>query len=220
MHKIIKHIWFDLDGTLTVHTPEFHAAHNELRYKTYAEVMGKALDETTKRELETLYKQYGSNSAVFRSLGKPSDWWQHKFNTLDETKFFKPNQEIIDTLKQLKETVPISIFTNVKPERNLQTLKAVGIDPQWFTHMLTGDDIQERKPALEGFHLMVQHSNLPAENLLYVGDRVDVDIKPAKAVGMQTCLLYSEAAEADYCLKRFRELMDITKTVPTTRERT
>ena len=37
----IKHIWFDLDGTLTIHTPEFHKAHNELRYKTYAEAVKK-----------------------------------------------------------------------------------------------------------------------------------------------------------------------------------
>lgn len=205
----IKHVWFDLDGTLTVHTAEFHEAHNQLRYKTYAEVVKKPVDDALKAEFEALYKQYGSNSAVFRSLGLPSDYWQHYFNSLDETKYFKPSQEINDTLKRLREIVPISIFTNVKLERLLATLKAIDIDPEWFTILLTGDDIKERKPALDGFHLMIERSKLPPKNLLYVGDRVDVDVKPAKTVDIQTCLLYSESPEADYCLADFKSILSV-----------
>ncbi|HTE22118.1 MAG TPA: HAD family hydrolase [Candidatus Limnocylindria bacterium] len=209
MSAPVKHVWFDLDGTLTVHTPEFHEAHNQLRYETYAKVVKRPVGGALKAEFEELYKKHGSNSAVFRSLGLPSDYWQHYFNSLDETKYFKPSQEINDTLKQLKQIVPISVFTNVKLERLTATLKAIEIDPAWFTVLLTGDDIKERKPALDGFHLMIERSKLPPENLLYVGDRVDVDVKPAKAVGIQTCLLYSSSPEADYCFMSFKDILSV-----------
>ncbi len=131
---------------------------------------------------------------------------------MDETQFFKPSQEVIDILKRLKELVPISIFTNVKPERNLNTLQAIGINHVWFTYILTGDDIQERKPALDGFHLMIERSGIPASQMLYVGDRVDVDVKPAKAVNMLTCLLYSKSAEADFCFDTFSEILQLFET--------
>ncbi|MFH1207313.1 MAG: HAD family hydrolase [Patescibacteria group bacterium] len=198
MQNNIKHIWFDLDGTLTIHTPEFHKAHNSLRYKTYAEVVKKPVTEELQQEYETLYKKYGSNSAVFRSLGLPSGYWQQYFNKLDETKFYKPEPQVYKTLQKLKGLVPISIFTNVTPEKNSRTLGAIGVNPHWFTHILTGDDIKERKPALDGFRTMINKSQIPPEQILYVGDRVDVDIKPAKQVRMKTCLLWKISDEADY----------------------
>jgi len=162
---VLKHIWFDLDGTLTIQTTEFHAAHDKLRYEAYTKATGLPLDQA-KRAYDESYKQHGSNSVVFSSLGLPSDYWQKIYSTMDEITYFKTNQEIIDTLKELKDIIPISIFTNVKPERNLKTLAAIGVDPHWFTYMLTGDDIQERKPALDGFYLMIERSQLPAESLL------------------------------------------------------
>lgn len=87
---MIKHIWFDFDGTLTVQTPEFHAAHNELRYQTYARAIGQPLTEQLKQDYEALYKKYASNSAVFRSLGLPSDYWQAVVNDFDVSSFYKP----------------------------------------------------------------------------------------------------------------------------------
>ena len=68
---------------------------------------------------------------------------------------------------------------------------------------------KERKPALDGFHAMVERSRLSAGQLLYVGDRIDADIKPAKQVGIQTCLVWSESPEADYSFKHFEDLLTI-----------
>lgn len=209
MDKNIKHVWFDLDGTLTIHTPEFHKAHNDLKYKTYAEAVGKPITKELEQEYETLYKKFGSNSTVFRSLGLPSDYWQQYFNTLDEVKFYKPEPQVYETLRKLKEIVPISIFTNVKPEKNLRTLSAIGIKLEWFDNILTGDDIKERKPALDGFYAMIEKSKLRPEQILYVGDRIDVDIKPAKLAGIKTCLIWKKSDEADYSFEKFEGILSI-----------
>jgi len=205
----IKHVWFDLEGTLSIFTTEFHDAHNELRYKTYAAVVKKPITEELKQEYETLYKKYGSNSAVFRHLGLPSDYWQTYSNTLDAVKFYKPEPQVYRTLEKLKDIIPISIFSNVKSERIMRTLTAIGVSPAWFTYLLTGDDIRERKPALDGFRVMIEKSKLSPQEILYVGDRVDVDIKPAKLVGMKTCLLWGKSDEADYSFESFEDILGI-----------
>src|SRR3989344_1906436 len=145
---MIKHIWFDLDKTLAIPIPEFDQVHKDLLLKTYADISKKLVTKELEKEYEALYKKYRSNSAVFRSLGLPSDFWQTHFDTIDEVKFYKPNVKVCKTLEKLKDIVPISIFTNVKPEKNLKMLMAIKVKPEWFTYILTGDDIKERKPAL------------------------------------------------------------------------
>ena len=39
----INHVWFDMDGTLTVHTDEFEKVHNDLCYQTYSSVVGREI---------------------------------------------------------------------------------------------------------------------------------------------------------------------------------
>ena len=43
----IQHIWFDMDGTLTIHTDEFDKVHNNLRYKAHSDVTEKPITPET-----------------------------------------------------------------------------------------------------------------------------------------------------------------------------
>lgn len=206
---MIKHIWFDVDGTLVLHTPEFKLAHEELVYQTFSKAVNKPVTEQLKEEARDLYTKHSSWSQVFRSLGLPSDHWHKEFSKMEEGSFYKPKPEIYETLEKLKDIVPVSLFTNLKPEKLIRTLNAIGVKSEFFTFMLTGDDIKERKPALDGFHVMIEKSKLLPEEILYVGDRINVDIVPAKAVGMKTCLLWSKSDEADYCFENFEDILSL-----------
>jgi FMN phosphatase YigB (HAD superfamily) len=53
----------------------------------------------------------------------------------------------------------------------------------------TSDGWGVEKPTLEFFGRAVEETGFPAERILYVGDRIDNDIRPAQAVGMATALL-------------------------------
>lgn len=205
----IKHVWFDLDGTLSIHTPEFHEAHDKLRYETFAKAKNQPLTDALKQEYDQLYKELGTNSAVFRSLGLPSDYWMSHFNTLDKSVYYRPIPKIFGTLKRLKEIIPISLFTNDSRSGTEKTLRVINVEEAWFAHIITGDEVPERKPNLHGFRFMVEKSNLPASQLLYVGDRVTADIVPAKTVGMQTCLVYNESTKADYCFDKFERILTL-----------
>lgn len=209
MNTNINHVWFDMDGTLTVHTEEFDKVHNDLRYTTYASVVGREVDDALIDEYEELYRKCGSNSAVFTSLGKPSDFWMQYFDQIDQTRYYEPIPDIYETLDRLRQIVPISLFTNARLANAQKTLSVVNVGADWFTHILSGDDVQNRKPALDGFHLMIEKSGIPAGQILYVGDRVDVDIKPAKAVGMLSCLVYSKSSDADFSYVTFSDLLKL-----------
>jgi HAD superfamily hydrolase (TIGR01549 family) len=209
MKHNIQHIWFDMDGTLTVHTAEFDKVHDALRYKTYSEVIGRPVDDQLIAEFNELYAKYASNSAVFTSLGKPSDFWMHQYATIDQNDFYQPIPDVYETLEKLRTIVPISLFTNDRLGNAEKTLSVVGVDMKWFTHVISGDDIANRKPALDGFHLMIERSGLPADQILYVGDRVGVDIEPAKLVGMKTCLVYGESEVADFSFKKLSGLLTL-----------
>lgn len=208
---MIKHIWFDVEGVLTTPSEKYHKLHNDLRYKTYAEVVNKSVTDELKKEYEGLYKKYASNSAVFTSLGKPSDFWQKSFNTLDKKELYEFNPKVRSTLERLKDIVPISIFANPTKDATYQVLETINAKPEWFQYIVCGDDIKQRKPALNGFYLMIKKSKLPTNEILYVGDRVKVDVLPAKKVGMQTCLLYSKSKEADYSFEKFEDILSIVK---------
>jgi FMN phosphatase YigB (HAD superfamily) len=205
----IKHVWFDMEGTLTVHTPAWEAAHDTLLLKTYAEVVGKPPTDKLWQEYNKIYQQHGTHSAAFRSLGLPSDFWQKHFMTMNEETYYQPDKRVYGTLAKLKAFVPISVFTNAKPLRLQRSLKVIHIDSTWFTYFLTGDDISERKPSLEGFHKMIEITNLPSNQILYVGDRLQADRIPAKKVGMKTALVWSVSNKADYSFENFESILTL-----------
>jgi FMN phosphatase YigB (HAD superfamily) len=69
--------------------------------------------------------------------------------------------------------------------------------------------VTKRKPDTEGFQKMIKLSGVETDEVLYVGDRIDVDVKPAKQIGMLTCLAWSNNAGADYNAPTFVELKEI-----------
>jgi HAD superfamily hydrolase (TIGR01549 family) len=205
----IKHIWFDFAGTLYRETPDFTKAHDDFRFQVYADLEGIKDSERAKTEYLELYKQHGSNSAVFRALGKPSDYWMNALDDFDFTALLQPDPAVPETLIKLKDTVPLSLFTNFVPRRITMLLEYLRISADCFSHVLSGDDIPERKPALVGFYKMVELTGVPTNQIMYIGDRVDVDIKPAKQVGMRAGLIYGEAAEADCCFAEFKDILEL-----------
>lgn len=204
---MINHIWFDFAGTLYRETPQFNELHDRFRFDTYAKLRGITDPEIAKREFLAAYKEYGSNSAVFRALGQPSDYWMKALDNMDFKSVLHPDSEISGTVRKLSEKVPVSLFTNFVRYRIDELLGYLEIPSSLFTNILSGDDITERKPALDGFYAMIELSNLPPEEIIYVGDRVDVDIKPAKQLGIKTALVYGESDEANYNFAEFKDML-------------
>lgn len=208
---MIKEVWFDTSGTLYREDAEFEAAQSAYVYKELSVVTGDADLDKMKVLHETLYEQHGSNSSVFQALGMPADYWQKKFEEFDTNALLKPDKGIIETLKALKDVVPISVFTNLRGAKLEDMLNHLEIPLDFFTHVLSAVDVGSPKPDPAGFRRMVELSGAAAGETLYVGDKVGKDIRPAKQVGMMTCLIWSQSPEADYSVASFPEILDIVR---------
>jgi FMN phosphatase YigB (HAD superfamily) len=199
----IKHVWFDFSDTIAFINRE---AHDKLRYESYAAATGKPVTPELIKEYEELYrKNQKSNAAVFRSLGLPSGYWSDRVNSADPGAFYKLAESTIPAvLQEIRTIVPISIFSNINLEKVLPSL---GIQLEWFSHILASSTLKNPKPALDGFYKMIELSVLPPEQILYIGDDVGKDILPAKTVGIQAGIMWHEAPEADYSFKNFEDIL-------------
>lgn len=205
--KTIKHIWFDFSETLAMLKKD---RHNRLRYESYANAVHRSVDKHLIDEYEVLYEKYNhSNAAIFHSLGLPSDYWSERINSLAPTELYAlSDPDIPVVLPEIRKYVPISIFSNIHVQKILNML---AIDPSWFTYTIDAGIVKEPKPSLEGFYKMIELSALPAENILYIGDHLGKDIRPAKKVGIQAGLMWQQSDEADYCFKKFQDVLDLLK---------
>lgn len=199
----IKHIWFDFSDTIA-HIDR--SVYNKILYSSYAKAVGEEVNEELKQEYSEALQKHKSNSAVFASLGFPADHLADCISVVDPKKLYTlADKNIPDIIKHLKGILPVSIFSNNK----LGTiLPALGIDTKWFTHILGPNDVKKPKPALDGFHKMVELSGVKPAEILYIGDDVHKDLLPAKKVGIITGLLWKKSDEADYCFKDFRAVLE------------
>lgn len=209
MKESIKQIWFDLDGTLAVQTDEWNAAHDQVRYLVYAELVGRSVDDVLRAEYDSLYEAHKSNSSVFRALGQSAGYWIDHYEAADLSDYYKPNEEVSRTMGQIAQKFELGLFTNNKRAVLEKTLDNIDLDIQYFTKILTGDLIKERKPHPHGFEVMLKMSGLQPQEILYVGDRYHVDIEPAQKLGMQGALVWSRDERADYNFMQFSDIVDL-----------
>lgn len=203
----IKHILFDFSETIAFLKKE---RHDRLRYETYAQVIGKPVTEELVAEYENLYKKFNhSNAAIFRSLGQTSNYWSERVNSVEPSELYElADENVPRVLQKVKEIVPISVFSNIQLGK---ILAALNINPDWFTHVISAGMVEEPKPALDGFYKMVELSGIPAQEILYIGDDIGKDVKPAKQVGGQAGLMWKKSDEADYSFENFSEILEIFK---------
>lgn len=201
----IKYIWFDFSETIAFLKKE---RFDRLRYETYAEVIGKPVNKDLIIDYENLYEKFNhSNAAIFRSLGQSSNFWSECVNSIKPSELYElANKNVPDVLKKVKESVPISLFSNIQLRK---ILTALNINPKWFTYIISAGMVKEPKPALDGFYKMVELSQIPAKEILYIGDDVEKDVKPAKQVGIQTGLMWKKSNEADYSFEKFADILNI-----------
>jgi FMN phosphatase YigB (HAD superfamily) len=81
----------------------------------------------------------------------------------------------------------------------------------------TSDGWGAEKPGSEFFQRLIQEAGSPAEQILYVGDRLDNDVKPAQQQGIATAFLrrgpwgyiLQDQTVLDRCLFRLDSLAEL-----------
>lgn len=90
--------------------------------------------------------------------------------------------ETIDVLEKLSQNYRLGIIANQSSSIR-ELLKEWGIE-SYFQLIILSEEVGLSKPDTTIFTLALQKANIPADRVVYVGDRYDNDILPAKSLGM------------------------------------
>jgi len=132
-------------------------------------------------------------------------------------KYVKPYPEMRNTLEilQKEKNLILGILTDSPKIKAWIRLTSINL-ADLFDLVLTIDDTESKKPDLKGFKKAISILKLKPQEILFVGDIPDKDIKGAKSAGMKTALakygqFLPDSITPDYILNSPKDLIKIIK---------
>lgn len=185
-------ILWDFDGTLFDTYPAYTAI--------VKEVMGEA-NVTEKEIFAQLKISFTDAFQHFRLTEEQIKTIRKKARSL-EPKDLKPFPYLVDVLKLANKNV---IMTHKEREDVAAILSCHKLDG-YFADMVAGDDGYPRKPHPASYEFLHEKHGID----LAIGDR-EIDIRPAKSLGIKTCLFQNTAPGADFYLENYKDFIRIIK---------
>ena len=199
-----KWIFFDIGSTLINEEKAYQdrieqaIAETNITYDTFYQRMLVLFQEGLKGDLIAL-QEY--------SLERPK--WK------SELEILYPDAKIV--LETLHNRYKIGVIANQLP--NLEKrLENFGIR-QWIDLIISSADCGFSKPSSKIFQLALQQASCSASSATMIGDRLDNDIAPAKALGMKTIWIkqgfsayspiQSPSEEPDFTVNSLSDLLKI-----------
>lgn len=199
-----KWLFFDIGSTLINEEKAYQdrieqaIAETNLTYDTFYQRMLVLFQEGLKGDLIAL-QEY--------SLERPK--WK------SELEILYPDAKIV--LETLHNRYKIGVIANQLP--NLEKrLENFGIR-QWIDLIISSADCGFSKPSSKIFQLALQKASCSASSATMIGDRLDNDIAPAKALGMKTIWIkqgfsayspiQSPSEEPDFTVNYLSDLLKI-----------
>jgi len=102
--------------------------------------------------------------------------------------------EALPLLKALQPHYALAMIANQPPHFE-ERLRKLGIRP-FFRFVLGSQDVGFVKPDQRLYLLAIEKMGIPAQNSLMIGDRLENDIRPAKALGFHTIWLRAGVSKA------------------------
>lgn len=167
---------------------------------------------------DELYRQ--TMVAVYRflldALGIPDDL-EEKAEALYERFIVREGfmplfSDVRDTLQRLRhQGVRLGIVSNF-PSHLEQILRQHGID-RYFDFVVVSSLVGLEKPDPAIFELAIENAGVPKEEILYVGDQMDDDIRGAQAVGLKAVLIDRHNQQLRCDCPRIRSLSELVEMV-------
>ncbi|WP_018664234.1 HAD-IA family hydrolase [Heyndrickxia acidiproducens] len=177
-------ILWDFDGTLFDTYPAYT--------KIVSQVLGEAAD---KKEIYAKLKISYSHALDYYNISNKKDELNQLKNEIAPQEMI-PFDHVEEILKFANKNV---IMTHKHRAGVLAILKYYGWD-QYFVDMVTIDDGYPRKPDPSAY--LYLHTKHKID--LVIGDR-DLDLVPAKKLGIPTCMFQGQSDIADYHLQDYSE---------------
>lgn len=201
--KLLQILWlfFDIGETL-LSEKDFHTARNDALFtllKSHKEDLTRpAFNEAHTRAILT---RPGGESSRVRAIAKeilgPNEFYkvvseyQEKIGgplikqfEARPTSLFHPYPEVKEVLSYLSNKHSLGIIANQHRKVRAHMDKTWGLS-SFFKFMILSEEVGFNKPDREMFKLALDKARVDPSEAWMVGDRVDTDIGPARALGMK-----------------------------------
>lgn len=109
----------------------------------------------------------------------------------DRRPFLSRDQRLIDMFAALESYTHYFLVNGIQ-EKVKESLAVLGVSSDIFREIVTAEVVGVNKPQPDGFQYILGKTGFPPSAHLMIGDRAPVDLAPAKALGMKTCLVWSD----------------------------
>jgi len=221
---MIKGILFDLDNTLL----DFMKFKRETAKAAAKAMVRKGLPAKEKEIYEKIFQIYDLKGIeyqkTFYDVVFPFNLEVHKAEKIQHTgiiAYMKKKYEILEpypgvktTLKKLKKKkIKMGIVSDAPRNKVWDRLILSGLEDE-FDVVVSQSDTLNYKPHPSSFQLALNKLKLKPNEVLFVGDNPNRDIRGAKMLGMKTCLAkYGQDIDgddkADYDLEKFSDILKI-----------
>ncbi|BAJ51310.1 HAD-superfamily hydrolase [Candidatus Caldarchaeum subterraneum] len=205
----MKAIFLDIDGTL------YRSSDYEQHLLTSAvTVIAECLGVDKAEAFKKLYQTKKIHKTVSKSVEVLGIDRRKFYSLLAEKvqpcRFLAPDASLKRFFAEVRDRkLFVGLHTNSGKKLALKVLGCLGVDDGCYDALVTSDDA-EPKPSLEGFRLLLSMADASPEEALYVGDRCEVELEPAKRLGMRTAEIHTRGCPyADIHLNSLQELLNL-----------
>lgn len=214
---MIQHICFDIDGTLygLPQYPELEERIFDAMARTVAELTGIPLQDAS-AQFKERYAKLDSNGRVFKTYGLDANIARGVLASVNIPSFLKRDERLVELFGKLRDLeIPLSYYSNNSYSTAQEILRRIGLRGEQFIFHLTGEAFLKDGKSVAGYEEIARRAQLSPQSILYVGDRMQIDILPAKKAGLKAALVTwgrapkEDVSSADHVLDDIYSLSDI-----------
>lgn len=179
------HLLWDFDGTLINTYPMYT--------KCFQQVLGKG---ATEEEIYTQLKRSFSHAVAHFHMTKEQELEVRRLVDEIQPEEVKP----FDGLERVLQAADINVIMTHKDYENVKRILDYHGLTSYFNDMVTSDDGFPRKPDSASYAYLHHKHRID----MAIGDR-ELDLLPAKELGIKTCSFQNEHAEADFHLSYYHD---------------
>lgn len=182
----IAAIGFDVDGTL-YHAPDAMSVEvGKILIQKAAESLSQDPDDLAEEYIKRR-DELRSNTATLNSFGLDGERiFQEVWDGIAIEKYVVKDTRLVTMLNKLKKKYKLFLISNGTGSQIERKLKFLGLDYHDFDPRIYCYDQGWIKPEPSPFLAAIESLGLKSEEIVYVGDREDIDIEGAQTVGMRT----------------------------------
>lgn len=198
--KNIKAVGFDVDGTLYNIPADMSIEISQEVTNLAARMLGRDVDDFAEEYVQKR-EDFRSNTMTLNSYGLDGEKiFQQVVDEFPMEKYVKKDMRLIQIIETLKKKYTLFIITNGSQRQVDRKLDLIGLNKNDFHPRIYCYDQGWLKPDPAPFLAALEDLKLTPEECVYIGDREDIDIQAAQAVGMKGIYMRGESTVADaYC---------------------